>query len=197
MLQKATSESVLAISILLASSRFTSPSALATHDRRTCASSGAGCAQVTDCPLIFACLKGMVTKQKKLEAYQPACIRRGSSKVLWDHCALEWGAPSHERWQTKGCCLCLIWHMSTRPLTQTRGAAAGLPLAGFGWKSQETSLHKHLGAFQPTGVLCASSLPLSLETKPDCRPEREMPALCTVEELMHTTGSVVQSSPMC
>lgn len=60
MLQKAASESVLAASILLASSRFTSPAVLATHDRSTCASSGPGCVQVTDClvrpSLIFACL---------------------------------------------------------------------------------------------------------------------------------------------
>lgn len=65
MLQKAASESVLAASILL--SRFTSPAALATPDRGTCASPGPGCAQVSDCPvrpsLTFSCLKGMVVKQ--------------------------------------------------------------------------------------------------------------------------------------
>lgn len=67
MLQKAASESVLAASILLVSSRFTSPAALVTHDRGTCANPGPGCAQVTDYParlsLIFACLKGMIIKQ--------------------------------------------------------------------------------------------------------------------------------------
>lgn len=72
--------------------------------------------------------------------------------VLWGHCSPKWGAPSHEHWQTKGCCLCLLCYVSTRPLTHIRGAAAGLPAAGFGWKSQESSLHKHLGAFQPTGL---------------------------------------------
>lgn len=83
MLQKAASESVLAASILLASSRFTSPAALATPDRGICASPGPGCAQVTDCPvrpsLIFSCLKGMVVKQlvcptPEEAGYQPGWI---------------------------------------------------------------------------------------------------------------------------
>lgn len=51
MLQEAALESVLAASILLVSSRFASPAALATRDRDTCASPGAGCAQETDCPV--------------------------------------------------------------------------------------------------------------------------------------------------
>lgn len=171
MLQKAASESVLAASIHLTSFRFTSPAALATHDRGTCASPGSGCAQVTDCPvklfLIFACLKGMATKQLVRPAPEeaggiPARLHqdRQQQGPLGSLCP-EWGAPGHECWQTKGCCFCLpwhtstrclLWHVSTRPLTQTRDAAAGLPAAGFGWKSQEPSLHKHLGAFQPTGM---------------------------------------------
>lgn len=83
----------------------------------------------------------------------------------------------------------LLRHVSTRPLAQVRGAAGGLPAAGFGWRPQKTNLHKHLGAFQPT-ALRASSLPFACQ---EARPKREMrlhpsprgrclplPALCKV-----------------
>lgn len=101
---------------------------------------------------MFARLKGMALKQLVCATPEEAggCTGRGSSEVLGD------GSPRAVA--NKGTLLVSAMTLEFQaPHTDQR-----LPAAGFGWKSHGTTLHKHLSAFQPTGVLCASSLPLSM-----------------------------------